>query len=221
MEQTVLKKRGRGVRVKRDPLERFAQHVCLTRTCWIWEGARFYNGYGVFDHQLAHRFAYEIFIGRIPEGKEINHTCFTRACVNPHHLEIVTRRENVIKSRPCVHGKPRIECSSCQEAHRKKMNERRRLSSRGYAGYAVKNLGRGSQQDKHNLRFLVLVPIDLGTVLLEDAERRTDKSVSAMLREIIAKHYHYTGPLTRRDQNWPVFKNIRPIRTGKSPLEAP
>jgi hypothetical protein len=43
----------------------------------------------------AHRWAYEHFVGPIPEGLEIDHGCFVHACVNPGHLEPVTHQENV------------------------------------------------------------------------------------------------------------------------------
>jgi len=45
----------------------------------------------------AHRAAYEVFIGPIPEGLQIDHLCRNRVCVNPDHLEPVTRRENLLR----------------------------------------------------------------------------------------------------------------------------
>lgn len=67
--------------------------------CWDWVGARISNGYGMFTYQarrqMAHRVSYELFLGPIPEGLELDHLCRNRACINPSHLEPVTRQENV------------------------------------------------------------------------------------------------------------------------------
>jgi len=67
--------------------------------CVLWIGAIMKNGYGVssFDSKsvLAHRLAYQIHIGSIPEGLQIDHTCRVRCCVNPYHLEPVTCAENL------------------------------------------------------------------------------------------------------------------------------
>ena len=43
---------------------------------------------------IAHRFAYQYMIGPIPDGLELDHLCRNRPCVNPYHLEPVTRAVN-------------------------------------------------------------------------------------------------------------------------------
>lgn len=69
--------------------------------CWLWTGAhRSDLGYGHMNwrggHRAAHRIAYELMVGEIPEGLVLDHLCRTPACVNPKHLEPVTQRVNVI-----------------------------------------------------------------------------------------------------------------------------
>lgn len=85
--------------------------------CWLWTGAQAYNGYGFFRAGplvRAHRFAYEFFVGPIPEGLQIDHLCRVRNCVNPDHLEPVTGQENHRRGNS---GKLERERTHCPQGH--------------------------------------------------------------------------------------------------------
>ena len=64
--------------------------------CWEWKGYVDKHGYGRLRLQ-AHRLSYELFHGEIEEGKQIDHLCRNRRCINPKHLEAVSIRENVLR----------------------------------------------------------------------------------------------------------------------------
>jgi len=86
----------------RRPLaDRFWEKVQKTDSCWIFTGAGCGVGYGeIWAHgrvMRAHRVAYELLIGPVPEGLTLDHRCRNRRCVNPAHLEPVTNRENLLR----------------------------------------------------------------------------------------------------------------------------
>lgn len=116
--------------------------------CWVWTGAKS-NGYGQLRNMgklvQAHRFAYEVEVGPIPDGFELDHLCRNRACVNPAHLEPVDHRTNVLRGvgpsavhaqkTSCVHGHPFDEANTrlrpngkreCRACHRTQERDRRR-----------------------------------------------------------------------------------------------
>lgn len=71
--------------------------------CWPWVGSMKRDGYGIVGLRVdgkrtsrnAHRAVYELLVGPIPAGLQLDHLCRTPACVNPAHLEPVTNGENV------------------------------------------------------------------------------------------------------------------------------
>jgi hypothetical protein len=81
-------------------IDHFLTHIEKQENgCWIWTGSKYKNGYSRFMYDGAcgygHRFSYEHFNGKIPEGLQIDHLCRNKLCVNPDHLEAVTLQENL------------------------------------------------------------------------------------------------------------------------------
>ena len=71
--------------------------------CWLWIGATSSRGYGYFTIKKpisarAHRMTYAVANGSpIADGLDIDHLCRVRNCCNPHHLEAVSCRENLLR----------------------------------------------------------------------------------------------------------------------------
>jgi hypothetical protein len=101
--------------------------------CWLWDGRHDKDGYAQTSvgkkTKPAHRVVYEEFVGPIPEGKELDHICRQRGCVNPRHVEPVTTLVNQQRSpltssgrTDCIHGhgvlyrypSGRRVCRTCQ-----------------------------------------------------------------------------------------------------------
>jgi hypothetical protein len=71
----------------------------ISTGCWTWTGPCSGGRYGAATvdgrHVVTHRYVYELLVGPIPDGLEIDHTCQNIRCCNPEHLEPVTHQENI------------------------------------------------------------------------------------------------------------------------------
>src|SRR3990167_5102948 len=109
----------------RPILERYFEKVIcdLATHCWLWIAHTDKAGYGRLQQGsrkgvvlYAHRFAYETFIGPLPQGFEVDHLCRTRSCSNPEHLQAVLHSLNVLRGQApnvllhhrgtCKNGRP-------------------------------------------------------------------------------------------------------------------
>lgn len=91
--------------------------------CWLWDGKLSSKGYGKLHdgnpgNRLlnAHRLAYELLRGPIPDGLQLDHLCRVRSCVNPRHLEPVTNQDNVLRS-PISLATANAKKTHCPKGH--------------------------------------------------------------------------------------------------------
>lgn len=100
--------------------ERFEnKYIPITESgCWIWLDSLDHAGYGRLrvreKKRLAHRVAYEIHRGDIPNNLPLDHLCRVRCCVNPWHLEAVSPAENIRRGET---GKHQLLRTHCPQGH--------------------------------------------------------------------------------------------------------
>jgi hypothetical protein len=126
--------------------------------CWLWVGpddgrVDSYGKFRIEDKFFgAHVAGYLLLVGPVPEGLELDHLCRVKCCVNPHHLEPVTRLvntqralphrkrpthcpqgheytpENTIKTRPCASYKYEgRQCRTCHSAYARSWEAKKKL----------------------------------------------------------------------------------------------
>jgi hypothetical protein len=74
--------------------EKFWMNVNHTDSCWLWTGIKDKKGYGVIGNEKAHRRAYRLMLGTIPEGMLVCHHCDVPGCVKYAHLFLGTHKDN-------------------------------------------------------------------------------------------------------------------------------
>lgn len=154
--------RGGG---KPVPIEkRLAKLIKKTDSCWLWQGALSYKGYGAFEVKgvvyKAHRFVYEWYVGPIPDGLQLDHLCFVKHCVNPDHLEPVTNRENQIRYKrtitSCPQGHPYDDRNTriyqgrrwCRECDRIRSKAKRDRVKSGFRGNQEPGKNKGGKRKR-------------------------------------------------------------------------
>lgn len=88
------------------PAKMLARVAVAESGCWLWTGSCDPSGYGTLKLEgrtrRAHRLAYELLVGPIPDGLQLDHLCRVRNCANPDHLEPVTNQENSRRGRALI-----------------------------------------------------------------------------------------------------------------------
>lgn len=126
----------RPKRAQKSPLERLLALTTVRshNECWTWNGSKSKDGYGQFILEARrdrprvrvapYRYLWEVHNGRkFPTGKEPDHLCNNRSCVNPGHIEPVTHSENQKRSfargrkRPGVDYVVRVKPTHCPRGH--------------------------------------------------------------------------------------------------------
>lgn len=158
--------------------ERLALFAVEPDECWNWPGCVGRTGYGktrvVIDGEVflsPHRAAYRLLVGPIPKGLSLDHLCRNPRCMNPHHLEPVTHRENVLRGESfaaanakrdqCVRGHPLMPrtngsgrfCPICVRAtklrYKKRHPEKTRAANREWASRPEVRERRNAQWRSH------------------------------------------------------------------------
>lgn len=93
--------------------------------CITWPGYKTGNGYGITQVRdpeprrvLVHRLAYEVLVGPIPAGLDLDHLCRVRHCLNVLHLEPVSRSTNLLRGDgPRLTRERKAAIATCPAGH--------------------------------------------------------------------------------------------------------
>jgi len=115
--------------------------------CWTWLGPLGETGYPYGTHEgrvrRMHRVVYELLVGPIPDGLQLDHLCRNRSCVNPEHLEPVTGRENKLRG----------DTVNARNAHKTHCDHGHLLSGRNVAVYQGKRQCRACDARRKRERY--------------------------------------------------------------------
>lgn len=139
-------------------LERFKTKIMVASDgCHLWMGYRHLKGYGGTHvggkAVYAHRLAWQIANGPIPEGMVIDHICRVRCCVNPRHLRLVTNRQNVTENSLSVvaENTRKTRCPKCNGEYRRRGDGTRRcLACHNATSNRQRTIQRAANREKRN-----------------------------------------------------------------------
>lgn len=132
------------MKLEKEAINRFMSKILKTDTCWLWQGSTS-RGYGKISIKgrniSVHKISYELFKGPIPKGLDVCHTCDIKNCVNPKHLWLGTRQENMID---CVskgrHNKPKgLNVNTCKLTEEQVREIRKKYIPRKYSTRKLAN----------------------------------------------------------------------------------
>jgi len=128
--------------------------------CWSWPGhisqgpRKGYSAIGVQGKvRYAHQVAYELRLGNVPIGLELDHTCLNKWCWNPSHLEAVTHAENCYRagsfSTHCKHGHAMTQENTrfAKQSYSDRIFQQRRTCKREWIRARRAGLTRGYMAD--------------------------------------------------------------------------
>ena len=133
----------------------FAAKVDRTGPCWLWIGAKDGNGRGHLrwrdqGHVLAHRVAWELAYGPIPEGMNVLHRCDVGNCCRPTHLFLGTQADNVADAIRKGRMRGEIGGSKCPRGH---VHIRRKLAVLAFVREATVGGGATATEIRNGLGF--------------------------------------------------------------------
>jgi hypothetical protein len=130
--------------------DRIRGNMRIADGCWIWTSKLDRTGYGLIEFRIpgqgrasrhwrvAHVVSYEAFLGPVAAGRQLDHLCRNRACVNPQHLEPVTASVNVQRAVPfarkttCSRDHPFTEANTRMRGSRRVCRECDRIRAAAY-----------------------------------------------------------------------------------------